>query len=479
MNIFSLILLIILFEISNTKLILPLKFININQTYNKIEQDFLSSLYSDNIYLNISIGSNEEVIKGILDMEQIGFYIYENAYNYNLSSSFMKENKSQNFYKRNNEEGYISNDTICLNHINDIIKNKYEKCEDNKRVSFVLLKSNQKEENIYERYSIIGLQQNDYFDENVIPLFIHSLKESNIIDSHLFSFYFNENEINSEFIGYLLLGNNSEIEENENIEIIKFSTERKFGFPFWGITFDQVSIGLNNSINTSEDNKYKTFSNNEVELVANLPYILGIYDYNVHVKFFFFYDLLLKNICKYVPVPYDPEYSTYVCDGKSDLFKQYYNTKFTNLYFIHKDSNTTFVLDKNDLFSYNLNNKSDTKIYFLVLFYNSLAYYDKIKRFKLGIPFFKKYKFSFHPEDRVINYYRNKTMNNNNEKEDKIKNNESFVILIKIIIIVVLLVIVFCLGILFHKYFVKSPKKKLANELDDDYEYKTNPIINS
>ena len=163
MNIFSLILLIILFEISNTKLILPLKFININQTYNKIEQDFLSSLYSDNIYLNISIGSNEEVIKGILDMEQIGFYIYENAYNYNLSSSFMKENKSQNFYKRNNEEGYISNDTICLNHINDIIKNKYEKCEDNKRVSFVLLKSNQKEENIYERYSIIGLQQNDYF----------------------------------------------------------------------------------------------------------------------------------------------------------------------------------------------------------------------------------------------------------------------------------------------------------------------------
>ena len=104
--------------------------------------------------------------------------------------------------------------------------------------------------------------------------------------------------------------------------------------------------------------------------------------------------------------------------------------------------------------------------------------YDKIKRFKLGIPFFKKYNFSFHPEDRVINYYRNKIMNNN-EKEDKIRNNDSFVIIIKIIIIIVLLVIVFCLGILFHKFVIKSPKKKLANELDDDYEYKTNPIINS
>ena len=62
MNIFSLILLIILFVISNTKLILPLKFINVNQTYNKIDQDFLSSLYSNNLYLNMSIGSNEEII---------------------------------------------------------------------------------------------------------------------------------------------------------------------------------------------------------------------------------------------------------------------------------------------------------------------------------------------------------------------------------------------------------------------------------
>ena len=165
-----------------------MKFININQTYNKIEQDFLSSLYSSNLYLNMSIGSNEDVIKGILDMELNGFYIYENAYNYNLSSSFMKANVSKSFYKKNNEEGYISNDTICLNHINDIINNKYEKCEDNKNVSFVLLKSNQKniEENIYESYSIIGLQQNDFADEKSTPLFIYSLKESNIIDSHLF-----------------------------------------------------------------------------------------------------------------------------------------------------------------------------------------------------------------------------------------------------------------------------------------------------
>ena len=70
-------------------------------------------------------------------------------------------------------------------------------------------------------------------------------------------------------------------------------------------------------------------------------------------------------------------------------------------------------------------------------------------------------------------------MHNNNKKVDRAHNNESFVIIIKIIKIVVLLAIVFCFRILFHIYFIKSPKKLLTNELDDDYENKAFPIINS
>ena len=58
------------------------------------------------------------------------------------------------------------------------------------KVSFSLLKSKQKyiEKNIYENYSIVGLQQNDYFDENIMPLFVHSLKKAKIIDSYFFLF---------------------------------------------------------------------------------------------------------------------------------------------------------------------------------------------------------------------------------------------------------------------------------------------------
>ena len=74
-----------------------------------------------------------------------------------------------------------------------------------------------------------------------------------------------------------------------------------------------------------------------------------------------------KNICKLESIPINPDYGTYVCDSKSKLFIETYNNKFPKLFLIHIDSNTTFILDKEDLFTYNPYNKSDTQIYFLVL----------------------------------------------------------------------------------------------------------------
>ena len=46
---------------------------------------------------------------------------------------------------------------------------------------------------------------------------------------------------------------------------------------------------------------------------------------------------------------------------------------------------------------------------------------------------------------------------------------------LKILIIVFLLLIFFVLGILFHKNIIRLPRKKKANELEDDYEYTINP----
>ena len=462
-------------QLSNLALIIPLKNININVTNEEIKSNYLSKLYSNHLYIDLIIGSKKEEIKGILNMSQIGFYIYDNAYNYNNSFSFMKENKSRTFYKRNNEEGFISSDIICLNNIDTFKKNIIEKCKKSQNISFALLKCRQKniDENINEKYSIIGLQLNDYNDEYIFPLFIHSLKKANIMDSYLFSFIFNKNEINNEEIGYLLLGNNTQ--NNENIEIKTFSAKRKYGHPFWGIYFDQINVGLNNSLEASKENNFKSLYYKDVELDASLPYIVGIYEYNIHMKFYFFYNLLSNNICKYITVPLNPDYSTFVCDSKNELFIEAYNTKFPKLFFVHIESNTTFILDKEDLFTYNLNNKSDTQIYFLVFFYNHQGKYDEITKFKLGIPFFKKYKFSFDSDNRVMHYYENTT--NKKRLDRSINDKENDKKIFKLFIIFFLLIIFFILGILFHKNIIKLPRKKIANELEDDFEYKAKPIM--
>jgi hypothetical protein len=380
----------------------------------------------------------------------------------------MKDNKTISFYKKNYEKGYISNDTICIYNIKDINKPIIEKCKNNNITRFALL--NNIEDNIYENYSIVGLQQNDYYDENSVPLFIHSLKKSDLIDSYTFSFIYNNNkdagDINN-IEGYLLLG--YEYEETEEYEIKQFSTVRKSGYPLWSITFDQICVGLNNSYDTSSQNKYQSFYYKEVELIGSLPYLVGIYEYNVYIKFKFFYNLLTAKICNYTSVPLNPDYSTFICDSKSELFINEFKS-FPKLYFIYNETNTTFVLDKEDLFTYNLYNKSDNLIYFLVFFYNHNGQYDEIHKFKLGMPFFKKYKLSFNSDARIIKYYEK----NKNKEEKKTTNNENEekdYFIIKIIIIIILLIVFFGLGFLFHRIITKTPRKKKANEMDDDYEY--------
>ena len=87
----------------------------------------------------------------------------------------------------------------------------------------------------------------------------------------------------------------------------------------------------------------------------------------------------------------------------------------------------------------------------------------------------------------MITYYEkfideNNNNNNDNEGNDYKKNNgnknsntNSHSILIKVLIIAGLLIIFFILGILFHKNIIKLPRKKKANELEDDYEYTISP----
>ena len=471
--------------------IFPLHTININVTESELKQDYLLKLYSNQIYANFIIGSNQEEIKGLVNMSQMGFFIYENAYKCNSSSSFKQSYQSKNFYRRNYEEGYLANDTLCLVPYDtkiDINNLNIKKCNNFQKVEFSLLKSKQKniENNIYDIYAIIGLQQHDNQDALLMPMFIKSLKNTDMINSHTYSFQFYNNTKSGENEGYLLIG-----EEELDLDhgfLKRTHSNSKKGQTYWMLIFNNIIAGLNNSYDTSLDNHLRSFSIKDAQLIGDLSYIIGVKEYQIYIRSVFFEPLLIKDICKYQNISTNDDYGTYVCDSKSELFIQKYRNEFPKIYFQHDELNTTFILDQYDLFTYNNIDKTDTKIYFLVFFQNKDDPYVSpeapskqiIKRWKLGIPFLKKYKLYFNNEERIISYFEKFIDNtkgdgdndNNNTNLDGKSTDNTW---LKIVSIIFLLIIFFVLGILFHKNIIRLPRKKKANELEDDYEYSVNP----
>ena len=465
-------------QVYKSNYILPLYTTNIIANESTIKKDYLSKIYSSELYTNLIIGSNKEEIKGIINMTHHGFFIYENAYNYNSSSSFNIDSSGKLYEK------YLANDTLCLipfEQKQNIQNINIKKCNNFDGVNFSFLKSNQ-ENNIYDKYAILGLQQ--YDSREYIPLFIKSLKDTDMINSHTFSFHFLNNTKNGENEGHLLLGDEDYDEDNGILK--RTLSNPKNGQVFWNLVFQKVIVGVKNSFNTSYDNHLKSFDTKLSQIIGNLPFIIGINEYKTYINSVFFNSLIIKDICSYKNVSIDDDYGTFVCDSQSDLFIENFKNSFPKLYFQHEELNKTFILDQYDLFSYNNIDKNDKNIYFLVFFANKKDPYRNpefpggtvIKRWKLGIPFLKKYKLSFNGDNRIITYYEkynnNKTNNNNNggDNLNEDNNNSTF---IKIIIIGVLLVIFFVLGILFHKNIIRLPRKKKANELEDDYEYTINP----
>lgn len=472
--------------------VFPLHTININYTESELKQDYLLKIYSNQIYANFIIGSNQEEIKGLVNMSQMGFFIYENAYDCNSSKSFNHSNTTKSFYRKNYEEGYLANDTLCLVPYDtkiDINNLNIRKCNNFEKVEFSILKSKQRyiENNIYDKYAIIGLQQNDNQDALIMPMFIKSLKNTDMINSHTYSFQFYNNTKSGENEGYLLIG-----EEELDLDhgfLKRTLSNSKNGQTFWNLLFKNIIVGINNSYNNSYDNHLRFFDIKYAQIIGDLSYFIGIKNYQSYIRSVFFEPLLIKNICKYQNISTNDDYGTYVCDSKSELFIQKYKNEFPKIYFEHAELNTTFILDQYDLFTYNNIDKTDTKIYFLVFFQNKDDPYvspeapsrQVIKRWKLGIPFLKKYKLYFNNEDRIISYYEKFIDHTKGDGDNDDNNNTNLEVYstdytwLKIGIIIFLLIIFFILGILFHKNIIRLPRKKKANELEDDYEYSVNP----
>ena len=121
------------------------------------------------------------------------------------------------------------------------------------------MKSKQKymEYNIYDKYAILGLQQNSNQDEYLIPLFIKSLKNADMINSHTFSFHFLNNTKTWENEGYILLGDEDFDEDNGFLK--RTLSQPQKGQIYWNLVFQKVFAQVNNNLNISLDSYSTAF----------------------------------------------------------------------------------------------------------------------------------------------------------------------------------------------------------------------------
>ena len=163
----------------------------------------------------------------------------------------------------------------------------------------------------------------------------------------------------------------------------------------------------------------------------------------------------------------DSQYTVITCD------KNFNTEKFPTLYFYHMDYNYTFELTHKDLFQI----RGDKK-YFLIIFDSDSNY-----PWKFGKIFLQKYLFNFDTDSKTIgfytdlnndsNYNESEEIDNNSNSNSDDNNNKSLNFYLWILWGVLLLITgigCFFLG----KILYDKNRKKRANELDDDYEYKQN-----
>ena len=432
--------------------------------------DLYEYLFENNLYTNLTIGSPPQIVKSLIKFESKGFYIYQGAFNYTLSSTSKKYHwKIDKWFF--NSISYMITDHFYFKSFNDYINIQPNIIKTNETLLIVISKIKENINKNYFNYGILGLSYNE---KNTLESpesginFMNICKNNWNLKNKVFYFDFDKDNytynkfFNNYHKGYLILGKDLTEEEKEKNGIRYTYLSKDKDTSNWIINFDRIYSRINTD-NNLEFN-YKQLG---AQIIINMPNIIGTQEYLNYINETFFSELINQKIC-FVRIINDTENKndlfSFVCDGKSDIFKNALNNDFSELIFESKDLEKNFSLYIYDLFSYNNFNKSDSNLYFLILFYHNQKKLNK--NWILGVPFFKKYTLSFDYENKRVGYYLSKGIQILEKKDNKYIN-----IIFKIIGIIFLIGIIFILGMKFQKKQIKIPRKNKANELDDDYEY--------
>ena len=389
------------------------KYIKYNfQTKNSSPNIFPDSFIYNDIYIEIPIGTPEQIIPlNIRLQSHITVITSEDCekesikkFSYKSSSSFKTLKKTKmNFSGREYEKGFKVSDIIKIG------ENKIDNFE------FLLVDSIN-----YIQSGILGLKLKENHDSLVDMNFIHQLKRKKVISDYSFSLNYLNDEKGELIIGeYPHIYNNNYLESN----FVYMKSGVSGSLINWIIDFDDI-LYSNSRIK----------GNKKVLLKIEFSFIIGSQEFFDIIKNEFFDK---NNKCK---LDNNKIYRYYICDNDVDL------SKFNIVSFGLKDIKYFFNFTEKDLF-FELNNKK----YFQIIFNVN----ETIKEWVFGKPFFKNNFLVFDSDRKIIGMYLN---------SNKDKFNKSFYhILIIIFIIIIIILIIY---IIFYLKKYKFIRTKRGNELE-------------
>ena len=450
---FYLIILNIITLVNNNKIIIPLK--RINNPDKSIS--YIESLLQNQLYAEITLGTPEQKIYLSITTETDSFSIESKSINdkfyiHNKSSSYINTNKRLSFYHERYKEGYVFKEKFYF-------KNLYEKDvqQPYNNISFnyilELSEDYKKNEKIYyidnnqnQISGTIGLQILKTYTSS--SHFINSLSYIGAINKNIWSLIYSHNEDNK---AVLIIGENPfQISFNSNNDNAKRASAYLQGTnSLWYFLFSDIKTG---------DKKL-----NEIRLAEYAPQIgviIGTDEYKTYIKNNFFENLKKENKCNENNINIGTKtYLYYECDKDINI------NNFENILFIHQEFSYNFTLDKNDLFV-----EFNNKIYFLVIFLEkdySGTYYS-VKKWVFGTPFVKKYNFIFDHNSKVILFYENILYGIEKGKVS---------VFIWIFIIALGIFAALAAFYIIIKIILR-PKKILAHELEDSFNYNSQKNTN-
>ena len=225
----------------------------------------------------------------------------------------------------------------------------------------------------------------------------------------------------------------------------------------------------------------------------NNGFVVATKEYWDYIKKNFFNEFFVSNICKEELIKFiteeDVAKSYYVisCD-KIKLFEGNKGIldKFPTIRFFIFDYNYNFELTKDDLFT-----EVNNVLYFMVIYQRDVFNNPELVSWDLGLPFLLKYQFVHNYEKKTVGFYipekeeeneseeekdkekekeKSSTNKNNDIKEENNQKDDNSNLIVYIIIGIILgiglLIGAFCLG-----KFMYQQRKKMANELEENFDY--------